>query len=269
MAEVHKASITYLKGQRPLLEQLNVAHVFGYNVLFEAVPSDFESLTKIGYFPFAEATIEMNYAVAFGLGGVYKTAYSCLRRFLELCFTGLFFLCLESKKMDGVQWLKGQKNTPFKSNILEKLFEEPYFQQADKSFRYQEIVNQVYSKLNDYVHTKGKDLGHLSMSHSNLPSFVPESLKKFIDTTNDTAEVIAIALILKYPWLLIPLPVTEKFGSNPPLTGFLEHRDVELIERLISPEKLGFLRELSEADEGAQSIKNWMESRPDIPYDLI
>lgn len=256
-------SLSYFKKRPKLAEKLDAVFFFGYQVLLDAIPSDWDSLKKIGYFPFGEASDEINYAVSFSLAGLYKTSFWSLRNFLELCLTGIYFLSLE-KEGEGVNWLKSKRKTPSHNQIIELVFKEPYFEAADKKFDYKSLMKKTYDDLCKYIHTRGEKFGYKELNRSNLPRFNAETLENFVIKANDVSEVIAIALVLKYPILLISLPIFDKFGLNPPMSGFLDYEGVEAIERIIDSEKLKLLKEITYNDDNSKSIIEWIESLPDI-----
>lgn len=71
-------------------------------------------------------------------------------------------------------------------------------------------------------------------------------------------------MLLKYPIGLQGLPLTEKFGLNPPAGGFLEPHQVDLIGSMIEQEEMEFLKELSDSDPDVRKIVEHITSLPDL-----
>ena len=262
--QAYKESRLFLLSNKKLYNKLSKLFDTCYSIFPEIPPSDFESLMKIGYFPFYEANIEIEYAVFLALGGIYKIALEKLRSFLELNIVGIYFLSLDSLEEIGPDWLKGITGTPFFKKTINKIFQNKNFIKADSEFSFKQELISSYWQLCDFVHTKGQESGHMELSHANFPRFAPVTLKKFINIYAKVTENVAIALALQMPIILQPLPIFNKFGFNPPASGFLESYQVEQIKDLIDKDKLTLLEEISCKDQYVQGVKKQIESMPDL-----
>jgi len=264
MEKAYGETLRHLDQHPGLRKNLSSLWFTCYHVLDAAAPSDLDTLTKIGFLPFSEATNEMIYAVNFALMGVYKTAFEKLRSFFELHLVGLYFADPSVAREGARKWVLGRASTPFMRTILKALFERPYFLRAERAFSFREDLATAYSELCDYVHTRGLPRSHGKLSGCNLPRFSAETLGAFVEALGRTAECVAIALALQFPVILQPLPISDKFGLNPPSSGFLEEGQVRLLEELIAPEKLSVLRDISAKDPRVQKIAEAIRGRPDL-----
>ncbi|MHB0972533.1 MAG: hypothetical protein ACYC7A_22670 [Thermoanaerobaculia bacterium] len=259
-----EASRDHLTAKPDLAAQLETVRVFGNQVLLEAVPSDFDSLGKIGYFPFTEASTEFSYAINLALGGAHKPAYQCLRSYLELALVGLYFLSLPVSDRSGRRWLQGDDATPFRAAIVRSLRANTSFATAADHVGFFELLDEVYGRLSDRTHTRGESHGHAAVSKANVPRFVPEALELFVTELRAASSLVATGFAILRPVVLVPLPLDEKFGLNPPLSGFLQDFEVGIVRELLPPEHLQWLEARAATDDEAVSVKEWMESMPDL-----
>lgn len=259
-----ESSTAHLRVHGEVAQGLDRLTTFANQVLLEAVPSDFESLGKIGYFPFTEASIEFSYAENLALGGAHKPAYQCLRSYLELALVGLYFLSLPASDRTGRRWLEGIERTPFISNIGKALRRNQDFASGGEHVGFFDRMTSVYRELSDRTHTKGENHGHTAVSKANFPRFIPEALESFTEHAHRASSVIALGFALLRPVVLVALPIDEKFGLNPPLSGFLQEFEVDILRSLLPAEHLAWLEARAELDEEAISVRAWVESMPDV-----
>jgi hypothetical protein len=78
------------------------------------------------------------------------------------------------------------------------------------------------------------------------------------------SSLIALGFAILRPVVLVPFQIAEKFGLNPPLSGFLQDFEVETLRSLLPPEHLAWLEARAELDDEAISVKAWVESMPDL-----
>jgi hypothetical protein len=175
------SSTAHLKSHPLFAQQLDRLTTFGNQVILEAVPSDFDSLEKIGYFPFTEASTEFSYAVNLALGGAHRPAYQCLRSYLELALVGLYFLSLPASDYSGRLWLEGKEHTPFRSKVEKALRRNQEFAAAGEHVGFFDRLDQTYGDLSDRTHTRGEGHGHAAITKANFPRFLPEALERFVD----------------------------------------------------------------------------------------
>jgi len=265
----YDGSIKFLEAHKEHSDRWCLLSLVAHQALEEAAPSTFEALEKIGHFPFVEARMDFELACNYALHGLYKTVYHHLRSFFELYLVGIYFLSNETKNRDAHDWLEGQSNTPRMQRIIDGLFRENNFNLASQEFNFKEQLNKLYWKLCDVVHTKGRIKGHMALSHSSQAQFIPDSLVEYIDVLHECIESVSIAFILRSPVLLIGLPLFQKFGLNPPASGFLEQDGVDLLRSVIAPERLKVLDAVAADDDFARDAKEWVMERPDVTTEEI
>lgn len=164
-------------------------------------------------------------------------------------------------------WIEGSDDTPYFKKLTSKLFKLNYFIEADKKFQYQSLLKAPYDSLNDFVHTKGGSHSYTALNLSNCPRFRESTLASYITTCLSSCEVVAIGLSLRYPRILEPLPLNEKFGLKLPPCGFFTHWDVSCLANVIDSGRLEQIRNIIKDDEQVQGIRNWILSLPDLTED--
>lgn len=265
----YRQSEEYLATEPHLQETVRLTRRFCHTILLQLVPSYFESQARIGYFPFAEASTDGAFAIDLALSGLYKPAYSCLRSFLELSFVGLHYLALPDRDRSGVKWLEGESSTPFRSRVVRALQAHPQFSAAAKKVDLFGRFDSLYGRLSDITHTKGLDYGHIKISKANFPRFVDSSLREFSQAAHEAASLVATAFSILRPVVLIPLPLFEKFGLNPPASGFLEGSEVEDVMSLLPSGHREWLGSRGDSDEEARSVLAWILELPDLSEEEI
>jgi hypothetical protein len=263
-SRAYKETIEFVESNSEIAKRLSNSMLVGYQILFETPPSDLESVLKVGFHPFSEATTDICYAVFHAVSGSYKSAYHHLRSFFELYLIGNFFLSPNSPRGEALEWLVGEKDTPFMSRLLDRLFKEPNFAAADRLFGFKKEISKVYGRLSSIVHNKGIPVAHQALNLSNYPRFNINAFKGFLDELHDAIGIEAAAMALRSPIILYGLPMMQKFGLNPPLCGFLEEWESTLLREFIRPDWLPFLDEIAVNDVRAQAEREFVLSRDDI-----
>ena len=266
---VGERSFELLAADPVLAEQLEQVRLFGSQTLLECPPAELDALRKVGYFPFAEASAEIDYAIMMSLVGAYKLGYHALRSFLELTIVGIYYVSDASTEDDATGWLSGELVTPFMSVVRRKLLKLPAFAAAEANVKFDELLNDVYSRISDRTHTRGTPHAHAALSKSNRPRFVEATMRKFVADAREVCQVAAVALAIQRPILLISLPLWERFGLNPPMSGYLEAMESENLRSFIEPKRLLWLEEYASADENVRLVIDWIESRPDLTPEEI
>lgn len=257
-------SFSYLRENEALANRLEGIRHFGLTTLFDGVPSSFDILRKVGFFPFSEAGMDLEYAIANVLCGANKSAYFNLRSFLELGFTGLYFISQAATEAEGKKWVAGVAFTPFFNRSLKRLLLLPEYANAEPHLSYHQLLRDTYNSISDRTHTRGTPHGHIELNQSNQPQFIEKSLIEFIEMAEQCCEALAITLAIQHPIVLIPLPMDDKFGLNPPLYGFLQGYDVDCLKSFISPQRLHWLEAFATNDSDTQGLREWVESQPDL-----
>jgi hypothetical protein len=265
----YTATLKQLQAAPALAARIHQIALVVNQVLFETAPSDLGRLTKLGFFPYTEASTDAALALTFVQHGAYKTAYFHLRAFFELHLMAVYFLSPNVSEVEAREWLRSQEMTPFFKAVLKTLFKEPVFLAADKALDLQERLKAFFYRTSDIIHTRGAQHAHSALAKSNVPRFIPETLERFIRDAEDALGLVITCLGLRSPVIMVPLPLFEKCSLNPPLSGFLEEEDIAALRGFLDDKSLVFLEAVAAADDFAQGAKEHFEGLPDIPQEEL
>ena len=70
--------------------------------------------------------------------------------------------------------------------------------------------------------------------------------------------------ILKYPVAIQYTPLEQKFGINGPYGTFLDIDQSEHVKSILDPNELIILQQISDNNENAKLLVEWVNSHPDI-----
>jgi hypothetical protein len=261
----YKATAEFLEHDSALHAKFDDLHFFASQILTECYPSDFESIKKMWWFPIVEAGLELEYSLFFAKAGIYKVAHMSLRNFLELSLTCFHFLLMKEAK--GNEWVRGHVPTPFKRGILNVLLDNEDFFKLDRYIAIKDRIESAYRLLSDICHTRGQPSSHMTLSKANYPRFIEESLRRYIQTTQDVVDIVITCFVAVNPIILYPTPIEEKFGINGPMSGYLQEYQVERLRRLLKPASLEHLLHYYDSDPGVKSLREYFEGLPDITED--
>lgn len=269
-------SLEFIKTQYPNFEKLSTAIDFIEYQHSDAVKADFEQLERVGYFPATETEMELDHSIKHSLIGSYKAAFADLRRALELTLTSLYLTSEHTDKKQAVQWMNSQADTPFVSEMLKKLITSGRFKDINLASNWSENLKHFYWDISDFAHNKGqlKSYRHLNetnffMSGTSAPRINLNTLSIFCDAYISCVEEIVVMLSLYNPIIIVALPMFEKFGTNPPMSGFYDELQSEVINQLIPSRYKAFFENLKQTDEEINGIVEWVTSQPDLTQEQI
>ena len=228
-------------------------------------------LQGVGYYPAIETEMELDYSIKHALIGSYKASFSDLRRALELSVTSIYLTSNQSDQKKAIEWINSCSDTPFFSKMLDKLSKEKRFKDFNDKYEWVKNLKQFYWNLSNFSHNKGRLNGYQQLnkiSHRARgtidPSIKLETLAFFCDFYIKTVEEIVIMLALYNPVILVGLPLDEKFGLNPPASGFYNDHQSDLIHKLIPDQFKQYFIDIANNDEDIKCIIEWINSRPDL-----
>lgn len=269
-------SLHFLKTHYSNFQRLNSSIEFIECHCLDAFKSDFEDLARIGYFPATETVMELDHAIKHALIGSYKSAFADLRRALELTLTSIFLTSECADRNQAIQWINSQANTPFVSEMLKKLIKHGRYKNINDTCNWSENLKQFYWDISDFAHNKGQLKSYrqlnetaLYISGTSAPSINIKTLSIFSDAFISCVEEIVVMLSLYNPIILVALPVIEKFGSNPPLSGFFMDIQSEAANELIPGRYKFFFEDLKRTDIEVKGLIDWFNAQPDLTKDQI
>jgi hypothetical protein len=260
----------YIKSRYPRRNEFDQAREFVDQDLLDCMRSDFDSLGRVWLFPATEASDELSECLNRVLDAAYKGARDNMRRALELILVGAFFSHSHISPEDAKSWLKSTRGAPYFSRAVKDLAALPRFERFNADHNWVDVVSRFYWDLCDTIHTKGEQhsLHHLQPVHATINSIrVPEfnevALGASLDLYLETVSHMAVILAAYNPVLLVGLPLLQKFADNPPLSGFFEEPQAEVLWKLIPAHYHSSLRHIVDTDDEVLSVVEWMDSLPD------
>lgn len=269
-------TINYIQSEYPSKLELYNCLDFMSDSLLETSRSDLETLSRVWLFPTNEATDELNECLHKILQASYKSGYDNLRRALELVVVGSYFSMSEIDVEEAKMWLNSQRETPFFSRAIKALLKDNRVSNLEANSLWITNFQNFYWHLSDIIHTRGKNYSLEAIQPSNLSydgirttQYSKESLKQLLDTFIETFKNICTCIAITNPILLMGLPIEEKYGFDPPISGFFREHQTKSLWSLLVPETKSFFENLVSNDIEINSIANWMNRLPDLSEDEI
>ncbi len=247
------------------------------SIFLDGFPSCIQILSRIGFLSSNETQFALQDAISYLIIGSYRSAYDHLKRALEMMVLTVYFgsdeLSPEEEEKARL-WLSSQHNTPYFIECLKKICKFERFKQFDDKFQWQIKLTSLYREVCNFTHIRGMDKGYLELGHTGgygairMPSFSTKAINTFCDTYLPIVQEICTMLALHNPILLIALPL-EKFGYNPPISGFFEGEQPEMLKILIPQDYCDFFHDLLKNDPGILSQQEWFNSLPDMTEEQL
>lgn len=271
-----KASLDYIKTKYKRKDLLNQSIEFISYHQSEAVKADINQLVTVGYFPATETEMELDYSIKHALVGSYKSAFTDLRRALELSLISVYLTSEICDKKKALDWIMSRSDTPGFSKSLDKLIKFGRFKEFNDECNWKKNLQEFYWQLSDYSHNKGQLKGYRELNKTrsfvnstSMPSISFETLDTFCDFYIKTVAEIIVVLSLYNPMILVGVPLDEKFGLNGPASGYYYDGQAEFVHSLIPDEYKKYFKELAENDIEILSVVDYFNSLPDLTEEDI
>ncbi len=264
-------SLDYLKSKYSKITDLNLAIKFITYYHSEAVMADIEGLSRIGYFPATEVEMEFDHSIKHALIGSYKSAFSDLRRAIELTLISVFLTSDQCDRKKAIDWVFSRSDTPQFSRSLEKLIKIGRYKDLNDHHNWKDNLQHLYWELSDYCHTKGQLKSYRELNNprffaggSQFPSINFETLEVFSDLYIKTVGEIVVMQALCNPMILVGVSFDKKFGLNGPASGFFDDSQAELVHMLIPQTYKNFFTDMAKNDQDIKNVIEYFDSLPDL-----
>lgn len=240
----------------------------------ETIKADFNQLVKLGYYPSNETEMELDHSIKHALIGSYKSAFSDLRRGLELTVTSIYLLSEEVDRQKADDWINSFENTPRFSAVLHKLIKNGYYKIINDKYEWKSNLQELYWSLSNFSHNKGRVKGYMELNNpsfftagTSLPTIKNDTLALFCNCYINTVKEVVTLQSLHNPVILFGVPIEKKFGSEGIMSGYLNDGQSEVIKRLIPENYKNYFNDLIEHDEEKKSVIEYFNSLPDLTED--
>ena len=268
------SSIDFIRNKYKHYDEFKIAIDYIEYFHSDTIKADIDSLFKLGYYPATETEMELDHSIKHALIGSYKASFSDLRRALELCIVFVYLSSEIVERKKAIDWIMSRTNTPAFSKALNKLIKQKRYKDIDKTCNWKSNLQDLYWKLSDFSHNKGKLKGYRELNNLNFfmagtsaPSIKYETLELFCDSYIQTVKEIVTIQALYNPIILVGVPFDEKFGLEGPMSGFFNEGQAELVNKLIPSKYRTYFDQLIENDEEIKSIVEYFDSLPDLTED--
>jgi len=266
---VYKQSEQYLKTNHELHDDI-AKYLWAYNEIRTLVPQTTQNFWSGHFFPFSESYYEIENSLELSMQGFYRHSLFALRCGLELSMLGIFFDADNKAHIDVKKWIRSENPTPhFNNTIILRIFKLDNFFRFNNESPLQQEIKDIYSKLNDYVHTRGYAYSTTGQSKSNFNQFNEQSFCQYVEIMKNVIKNIVIMMLLKYPIGMQKLPLWEKFGFNSPVGGFLDESSQEAVFNIFDEKIKKTLQNISNNDSNVKEISQHILEMPDISEEQL
>lgn len=275
LPEIHDRTIRFIEEKYPQRETLEAALLFATYSLGEAPPPAAESLLRLGFFPWLEASWEVDWAITHALCANYKATHDSARRALELCVVAAYFLSFDASAADARAWLQSDARTPFFTRAIdERLAKTERWKALSAVTDWPKRLKECYHRLSDVVHVRGVKHAartvqpfHTVIGAHHVASFDESAVTVALDALVEAVRLIAVVVALTNPVLLVGLPIDQKFGLNPPASGLLNEVQSSRLRSLVPSELVRPLELLAATDPVSRGIIDWVKNLADLTED--
>jgi len=212
--------------------------------------------------PLVHAEEVANDAIALAFQAHYKHAYQSLREIFELTVLQVHFYKVQDKSIVG-QWGRGEMRTPTLKEMLNQLGQDSLYKIANDKMGISKKIFTVYDDLGAYVHTRGVPTISMGLTGSNIITFTPEALERFLTLFAKVSHLCVIFLAIFFPTAIIYISGFEKFGHLVPI--WLPRKDhVNAIRAVLPTTELQLLENLASQNTWFQQILAKVNTLPDL-----
>jgi hypothetical protein len=265
---IFKKSESFLEGHPDVKAKIDNS-MWAFYSLGQLIPETIENSGSGHYFPYSEAFYNLQSSLELAMCGLYLQAFLSLRSVLELSTMCVYYGIKDESYKEVKPWIRSEVRTPKFLTMVEALLQRDYYNKFNKEFALKTELQNLYDELGGFVHVRGYRSSSSGLSRANYVTFQPKILEKFVKIQAQTVRLASILMLLKYPIGVIPLPVTEKFGFNGPVGGFLEQIDTDPILAVLENSEKEFLLDLAKKDENVKKIIKYFDELPDISEDEL
>lgn len=266
--ETYSTSIKFISENQGFERRLHL-NLLIYEEIGDLIPFTNVNLGSGHYFPYSESQYELRSSLELALQGFYSYALFSLRSFIELGMLGISFAAIDNEHIEVQPWLHSEGRTPRLKDIFKNLERIELFRTFDTKFKLRERVSKTMNELGGFVHTRGYEYSSQALNSANYSRFSQKSLQLYESFMTRVLTDVVIIMLLKYPIGLKSLPISEKFGLEMPVGGFLEESQVALIFSIIPEDERKFLNTISDQSKEVQTIVKYFNDLPNKTEDEL
>lgn len=241
--------------------------VWAYHEIGHVIPQHVDKVFTGHNFAYTESQYEIECSYQLLKLSFYKYSFISLRNALELGLLSIYWDKDDNSETTIQDWHSSKQDTPFKRQVIAGLKTIDNINQFCNYFDLFAKIDKLYGDLSDFTHTKGHLYSGQNLNRANFTRFNENVVVDWAKYLEQVTQILLTVYILKYPVAIQYTPMQDKFGINVPMGTFLDAFQLEQIKEVLNIDELKILQEISDNDEGAKSLANWVNSHPDISED--
>lgn len=254
---------TFFCDNSVLSEKINDL-IWAYNDVGDVIPQYSGKFGSGHKLPYSESFFELECSYQLLKLSFYKYAFIALRNALELGLLSVYWDRNDDAEKIIKEWHNSNEDTPFKRQILNGLLCVDNIKEFCKHYDIIDRAKNIYGDLSAFAHTKGYSFSSHNLNNANFTKFNQNVVFNWTVQLENVVQLLLILHVLKYPVALQNTPLEQKFGINIPYGGFLDIYQSDRIKAILNPEELKILQQISNKDENAKVLFEWVNSHPDI-----
>lgn len=146
-----------------------------------------------------ESETDLKASIYLVLGGYYRQAVATSRNWLEIALTGIYFnQYYRGPSSRYNQWKAGVRQSPKWPQLLDSVFRRATFAIVDTKRDLRQTLNNLYSELSSFVHSRGIEIYALQNGRDNVPRYIEHSFDLWFSLAKRTLSAISLVLIIEY-----------------------------------------------------------------------
>lgn len=235
---------------------------FVYDTWFDTIPGNYSIHKKVGFIGLNQAKIDFSTCFEQLITTNYRSSFDSLRRMYEMAVLQVYLSLDFVSEKEATEWKESENRTSGFTQMCKKIVNDDKFSNFNKSFDLLNNATKAYWKVCDIIHIKGisksyMDFDNLSLIIDEIP--IKKNNEKHIynilDSLIEIFRVIVSLYTLNNPIILIGLPLFEKFGSNLPMSGFLNYSQSKNIWDILDIKYQAYFKHILESDESVKCQK--------------
>lgn len=270
--EVLRLSSLFIHSSYAQRDLLDAAESFSQDILFDTAQSTFDHIHRVDWFPWTEASRELSAALDVAMLGFHRASIDHQRRGLELVVIAAYLVGKNTAESVGPDWINSISKTPPFTRAIDKFAEESFPRCVGEIHDWSADIKSLYRSLCDIVHIRGRKQSLQAVQPARnfyngiaTPEFSEVALARTLDSFITVVQHCALVSSLSNPIILYGVPLTEKYGLNPPASGFLEESDSARLRELLQCRHREALLIAAGQDTQLQEVRSFFDNLPDLP----
>lgn len=193
-------------------------------------------------FPLTQAYFNLETSYHLAIRGFYTTSLIVLRSVLETGIASVYYL---DHKEEFEKWLVSEIDTHSFKKMLDNIYSQPDFSNLEKIFHVKTETIDVFKKLCNFTHGKGREHSTFKYNKSNVINYQENSLETYFNYVKEVIYNVLYTILTKYPTGIIQLPIEEE---NVVSGGYVMGDTLMALKSILKDDFLKFLQDIIDRD---------------------